>query len=188
MSATQVPLRPIAKGSLTKFWIAMIALVLVGAGVAYASAQPLQGITTENGVYVRTIEEGEGDTITLMDGALVSYEGRLEDGRVFDSSDGNPIPMLPAQTVPGFSEALQQMRSGGKYLIRIPSELAYGQNPPPGSILSPGDDLIFDIEIGEVVRGVAMQLQQQQQQGAPSPLPPEAQGAPAPAPGAPPAQ
>ncbi|MCJ7421008.1 FKBP-type peptidyl-prolyl cis-trans isomerase [Sphingomicrobium astaxanthinifaciens] len=171
MSASQVPLRPIAKGSVAKFWIAIVALVVLGVAVAWAATRPLQAEMTESGVSIRTLVEGEGETIDIVDGAFVNYTGSLADGRVFDSSDGRPVPMLPAQTVAGFSEALQAMRSGGSYKVRIPAELAYGDTPPPGSIIPAGADLYFDIEIVDVVRGAALMLQQQQP---PQALPPEA--------------
>ncbi|WP_265587653.1 FKBP-type peptidyl-prolyl cis-trans isomerase [Sphingomicrobium arenosum] len=174
MSVTQVPLRPIAKGSVAKFWLAMLALVVLGVAIAWVATRPLQAETTENGVSIRTLVEGEGETIDVVDGAFVIYTGSLADGRVFDSSEGRPIPMLPAQTVAGFSEALQAMRPGGSYKVRIPAELAYGDTPPPGSIIPAGADLYFDIEIADVVRGAALMMQQQQ---APQQLPPEADAA-----------
>ncbi|MBB3764989.1 FKBP-type peptidyl-prolyl cis-trans isomerase [Sphingomicrobium lutaoense] len=155
MSASQVPLRPIKRGSVAKLWLAIAALVIAALAIAWAGAAPLKGVTTENGVMVRTLEAGEGELITDQDGAFVSYEGRLEDGEVFDSSNGQPVPMLVQGVVPGFAEALQQMREGGSYEIRIPSELAYGDSPPPGSIIKPGDDLYFSVEIAQVVRDAA---------------------------------
>ena len=39
------------------------------------------------------------------------------------------------------------MPVGSKGTIWIPSELAYGQSPPPGSPIQPGSTLIFELEI-----------------------------------------
>lgn len=155
MSASQVPLRPIKSGSVTKLWLGIAALIAAAIGLAWAGAAPHQGVTTEGGVLVRTVEAGEGDLITDQDGAFVSYEGRLDSGEVFDSSEGQAVPMLVQGVVPGFAQALQQMREGGSYEIRIPSELAYGDSPPPGSIIKPGDDLLFSVQIAQVVRDAA---------------------------------
>ena len=43
MSVTQVPLRPLAKGTLVKLWLAVAALVALAYGIAYsapASSRP----------------------------------------------------------------------------------------------------------------------------------------------------
>ena len=166
MSATQVPLRPIAKGSVLKLWLGVIALVAAAFALAYCATEPLAGEVTDSGLKFRVLQEGEGDPITVNDGAFVVYEGRLLDGTVFDSSNGSPVPMLPNGVVPGFREALLKMREGGSYRVVIPSELAYGDQdngPIPAN-----SDLEFDIRIEGVVRDAALMVQQQQS------LPPEA--------------
>ncbi|MBW0143761.1 FKBP-type peptidyl-prolyl cis-trans isomerase [Sphingomicrobium clamense] len=165
MSVSQVPLRPIAKGSVLKLWLAIAALVAAAFALAYCATAPLKGEVTDSGLQFRVLEEGDGELITVDDGAFVIYEGRLLDGTVFDSSDGRPVPMLPNGVVPGFREALLKMREGGSYRVVIPSELAYGDQdngPIPAN-----SDLEFDVEIESVVRGAALMVQQQQQQGLP---------------------
>ena len=167
MSASQVPLHPIAKGSVLKLWLGIAALVAAAFALAYCSTAPLKGETTESGITFRVMEEGEGELIGINDGVFVIYEGRLMDGTVFDSSDGRPVPMLPQGVVPGFREALLKMKEGGSYRFVIPSELAYGDQangPIPAN-----SDLEFDVTIESVVRDAALMLQQQQA------LPPEAQ-------------
>lgn len=106
-------------------------------------------IVTESGLQYRVIEEGTGATPTPEDIVQVHYEGRLIDGEVFDGSIGGP----PAQfkvgaVIPGWIEALQLMKEGGKYEVVIPSELAYGDvgNPKIG----PGETLVFDLELIKV--------------------------------------
>ncbi|WP_265569371.1 FKBP-type peptidyl-prolyl cis-trans isomerase [Sphingomicrobium nitratireducens] len=173
MSVSQVPLRPIAKGSVLKLWLAIAALVLAGVAIAWCATSPLKGETTASGLKIRTMVEGTGDPIRITDGAFVSYEGRLLDGTTFDSSGGRAVPMLPSQVVPGFSEALQLMREGGSYRVIIPSELAYGDSPPPGAPIPPGADLEFDVSIESIVRDAALMLGQQQ--GAPAPQAPPAE-------------
>ena len=79
--------------------------------------------------------------------ALAHYEGRLVDGTVFDSSFARNQPsQFPAnRVIRGWTEALGMMCPGDDWLLYIPSEMAYGQNPRPGGPISPGDDLIFRI-------------------------------------------
>ena len=157
MSITQVPLRPIARGSLVKLWLAIAALVAGAFALAHFGTASLRGETTATGLQFRTLEPGQGDRIKAIDGALIEYEGRLPDGTVFDSTEGRgPAPILPAQVIPGFGEALQLMQKGGRYAVRIPSKLAYGDTPPPGGVIPAGSDLLFDIHVVQVVPNAAL--------------------------------
>lgn len=156
MSVTQVPIRPIARGSLVKLWLAIAALIAGAFFLAQIGTEPLRGETTASGVVFRTIEPGDGDRIKLVDGAFIEYEGRLPDGTVFDSTDNGPVPILPAQVIPGFSEALQMMRQGGRYSIRIPAALAYGPAGTPDGKIPPNADLLFDIHVVQVVPNAAL--------------------------------
>ena len=139
-------------------WLALLVLVAVAVGLAWAGASPLRGETTESGLRIRTVEKGSGPFVQPVDGVLVEYEGRLADGTVFDASErhGGPQPMIAGQVIPGFAEALTKMQKGGKYKIHIPGKLAYGENPPPGSPFGPNADLDFDVHIVEVVPNAAL--------------------------------
>ena len=151
MSVSQVPLRPIAKGSLVKLWLAVALLIALAYGVAYAGAGQLKS------VQVDTVTAGSGPYITEMDGVIIEYTGRTENGTVFDTTDGRgPAPFLVMQVVPGFREALLKMQQGGSYKILIPGRLAYGPNPPQGSPVGPNEDLSFDVHVLQVARNAAL--------------------------------
>lgn len=65
----------------------------------------------------------QGDTV------LVHYTGRLDDGTVFDSSDGRePLEFTigEGQVIPGFEQAVDGLAVGEKKEARIPPEKAYG--------------------------------------------------------------
>ena len=157
MTVTQVPLRPIARGSLLKLWLALAALVAGAFFLAQLGTAPLRGEKTASGLTFRTIEPGQGDLIKIVDGALIEYEGRLLDGTVFDTTEGRgPAPILPSQVIPGFSEALQLMRKGGRYSVRIPSRLAYGPTGTPDGKIPPNSDVEFDIRVVQVVPNAAL--------------------------------
>lgn len=69
---------------------------------------------------------------------LVHYEGKLANGEVFDSSfaRGEPAQFPLRGVVPGFSEAIQQMRPGDEVIATFPGELGYGersQGPIPAN-------------------------------------------------------
>jgi len=157
MSATQVPLRPLARGSMLKLWLGLLLLIAAAAALAWTGAGAMRGETTATGIQIRTLEEGTGDPIKATDGAVIDYEGRLADGTVFDSTAGRgPAGMIPGQVIPGFGEALQKMREGGRYTIRIPSELGYGAAGAGEGKIPPNSELIFDIQVRQVVRDAAM--------------------------------
>lgn len=161
MSVSQVPIRPIAKGSLTKLWLAVAALIAIAYGVAVMGAGQMTAVDVE------TVQAGTGPTIGEMDGVIVEYTGKTKAGTVFDTTDGRgPAPFLVGQVVPGFKQALMQMQQGGRYKIVIPGRLAYGANPPPGSPIGPNEDLYFDVHVLQVVPNAAIEAAQQQQQPA----------------------
>jgi len=186
---TRVPIKPVAKGSLTKLWIGVVLAVLVGAGIAW-SAVP-------RGLSVETEVAGTGPNVAVGDVVFVKYKGKLaKDGTVFDESRdiplpvqglfpaGNPFPVEDGATIPGFFDGLQKMQKGGKYTLFIPADQAYGAAPPPGSPIPANADLVFEIEVVDIMSRAtfdrnlkilqqAMQQQMGAQQGGAS------QGAPA---------
>jgi FKBP-type peptidyl-prolyl cis-trans isomerase FkpA len=175
MSATQVPLRPLKRGSMLKLWLGLGLLMAAAAALAWTGAGSLRGETTATGVQIRTLEEGKGDPIKATDGAVIDYEARLADGTVFDSTAGRgPAGMIPSQVIPGFGEALQRMREGGRYTIRIPSALGYGAAGAGDGKIPPNSELIFDVQVRQVVRDAALMVpppgaQPQGAPGAPAP-------------------
>jgi FKBP-type peptidyl-prolyl cis-trans isomerase FkpA len=163
--------------ALAKFWIGILFLVALGVAIAWLGAGAMRGETLPSGIGIRTIEQGSGAQVGMQDGVLIEYEGRLDDGTVFESTAGRgPAPILVSQTIPGFTEALTHMREGGSYTITIPSQLAYGETPPPG--LPPNADLEFDVRVVQVVpnAGAAAQQAPMTQPG----LDPDQQAAPEP--------
>jgi len=162
--------------ALTKFWLGVLLVVAAGIGLAWLGAGSLRGETTASGLVFRTVEAGTGPLIQPVDGVMVEYEGRLKDGTVFDASgERGPQPMIAGQTIPGFSEALSKMQQGGRYRVQIPAALAYGAEPPPGSV-PPNSDLEFDVYIVQVVPNAAAMTGGPQQPG----VPPGAQAPPQP--------
>ena len=151
MSVSQVPLRPVAKGTLMRLWLAVAALIALAFGIAYCGAGQFENVVVD------TVAAGSGPLITEMDGVIIEYTGRTEDGTVFDSTEGRgPAPFLVMQVVPGFREALTKMQQGGRYKIVIPGRLAYGPNPPAGSPIGPNEDLSFDVHVLQVAPNAAL--------------------------------
>lgn len=123
-------------------------------GEAFLAAnKKKEGVKTlPSGLQYKVIKEGTGKTPKVTDTVTANYEGRLVDGTVFDSSykRGEPADFPVNRVIKGWTEALQLMKVGGKVQIYVPSDLAYGASPPPGSAIRPNDPLIFDIELLDV--------------------------------------
>ena len=104
--------------------------------------------TTASGLEYKSIKEGTGAQPKATDTVTVNYRGTLIDGTEFDSSAkaGKPATFGVTRVIPGWTEALKQMRTGSKWQLFIPSELAYREYGKPPSI-GPNATLIFEIEL-----------------------------------------
>lgn len=106
--------------------------------------------TTQSGLKYRCLREGNGRKPKVTDRVKVHYTGKLIDGTTFDSSvdRGEPIVFALNEVIPGWTEGLQLMDEGSKYLLYIPYNLGYGERPA-GSI-PPGSTLVFEVELLEI--------------------------------------
>ena len=93
----------------------------------------------------------QGDTVQ------VHYTGRLEDGTVFDTSDGSdPLEFTvgAGEVIPGFEDAVVGMNAGEQKTETITPERAYGPHRDE-LVFAVGKDQIPDgmvIEVGDVLR------------------------------------
>jgi peptidylprolyl isomerase len=101
---------------------------------------------------IALIEEGDGDEVAATETAVtVNYQGTdWQTGAVFDDSwaRGAPATFDPAQTVPGFGQALYGQKVGSTILITIPPDLGYGPsggNPDAG--IAATDTIVFVVTI-----------------------------------------
>jgi FKBP-type peptidyl-prolyl cis-trans isomerase len=101
---------------------------------------------TDTGILYQIITEGDGPKPGPTDRVEVHYHGTLVDGTVFDSSRdrGETITFGLNQVIPGWTQALQLMSVGSKYLIVIPPEWAYGTRGSPPRI-GPESTLMFGV-------------------------------------------
>jgi FKBP-type peptidyl-prolyl cis-trans isomerase FkpA len=187
MSVTTVPIQPIKKGSIPKFWFGIAALALAGGALAWWGTGDIrseyqtneqflsdnadaEGVTvTASGLQIKTIRGGEGKPPSDADVAIMNLKGTLRDGTVFQPETRGPLPV--AGSIPGFSEALKMMQKGGKYQIWIPSKIGYGSqdipDPRTGGIAIPGDSLlIFEVELQDYLPREAFEAEMQKQQAA----------------------
>lgn len=120
----------------------------------YIKANKLKVKKTASGLYYVIDQAGNGKHATAADKVKVHYKGTLVDGTKFDSSyDRNqPIDFPLANVIKGWTEGIPLLEEGGKGKLLIPSGLAYGQNPPPGSPIKPNSVLIFEVELLEILK------------------------------------
>ena len=106
--------------------------------------------TTKSGLKYRRVKEGNGKHPKATDRVKVHYTGTLIDGKKFDSSvdRGEPLTFPLNQVIPGWTEGLQLMDEGSKYLLYIPYNLGYGVRDM-GDIPA-GSTLIFEVELLEI--------------------------------------
>ena len=108
---------------------------------------------TESGLQYEVVTMGEGEKPTAESTVKVHYHGTLIDGTVFDSSvqRGEPIEFPLNGVIAGWTEGLQLMPVGSKFILYIPYQLAYGERGA-GELIGPCEALIFEVELLEIVR------------------------------------
>ena len=87
------------------------------------------------------------------------YKGSFINGEVFDDRSfeaGEPAVMEVYKMTDGFATALQNMHTGDKWEIWVPSQLGYGEagykNPNTGAVVvKPCTTMIFEMEVVGIV-------------------------------------
>lgn len=124
----------------------------VGAKFLADKAQEKGVYKLKSGMLFKIVKRGAGTkSPTANDDCEVHYSGTLKDGTKFDSSydRGSPATFKPTQVIKGWTEALQLMREGDKWVVFIPYDLAYGEHGSPPKI--PGySSLVFEMELLKV--------------------------------------
>ncbi len=108
-----------------------------------------KGVTTlPDGLQYEVLTTGTGTKPTADSTVEVHYTGKLIDGREFDSSKtgGKPVTFPVNGVIPGWTEVLQLMNTGSRWLVTIPPELAYGASGS-GPVIGPNETLVFEIEL-----------------------------------------
>ncbi len=107
-------------------------------------------LPTELGITDITI--GTGPKAAVDDAVVLHYVGvRSADGTEFDNSydRGQPLEVTlgAGMVIAGWEQGLVGIQQGGRRQLDIPAELAYGDSPPGGGIIKPGDSLSFVIDV-----------------------------------------
>ena len=102
---------------------------------------------TDSGLQYKVIQMGDGAKPAASDRVTVHYRGTLLNGEEFDSSYSRNQPMTFQldQVIPGWTEGVQLMPVGSKFMFYVPPDLAYGPNG--GGPIGPNATLIFEVEL-----------------------------------------
>jgi FKBP-type peptidyl-prolyl cis-trans isomerase len=105
--------------------------------------------TLPSGLQYKVLKEGTGKSPKAADTVVTHYRGTLINGTEFDSSykRNEPAEFPVNRVIKGWTEALQLMKEGSKWMLFVPSDLAYGPSGTPGGPIGPNETLIFEVEL-----------------------------------------
>lgn len=110
--------------------------------------------TLESGLQYKVVRAvADAASPTEKDTVRVHYKGTFLDGKTFDSSyDRNEPAEFPVGgVIRGWVEGLQRMKVGEKWILYVPSNLAYGpQGAPPD--IGPNKVLVFEVELLDILK------------------------------------
>ena len=116
------------------------------------SASPsAQAMPTSSNLVVQDEVVGTGAEATQGAMVTIDYTGKLENGTIFDTSIGKApyqFTLGTTQVIPGFAQGILGMKVGGKRLLIIPPNLAYGAQavgPIPAN-----STLVFEVSLLKV--------------------------------------
>jgi len=103
---------------------------------------------------VKDVVPGKGKAAKAGDSVTVQYVGVTHrTGKQFDASwdRGEPFTfdLGTGMVIPGWDEGLEGMKEGGRRLLSIPPEQAYGSEGSPPDI-GPNEALVFVIDLKRV--------------------------------------
>lgn len=124
----------------------------IAAGEAFLAENKTKDgvVALPSGLQYKVVKAGTGAVPTESDRVKVDYVGTLLDGEQFDSSieRGEPAVFGVTQVIKGWTEALLLMPVGSKWIIYVPSDLAYGSRDT--GAIKPYSTLIFEIELLDI--------------------------------------
>ncbi|MGE5414786.1 MAG: FKBP-type peptidyl-prolyl cis-trans isomerase [Syntrophomonadaceae bacterium] len=112
---------------------------------------------TPSGLQYEDVKVGTGDSPKKGQMAVVHYTGWLWEngakGKKFDSSvdRGQPFsfPVGQGRVIKGWDEGVATMKVGGKRILLIPPDLAYGSRGAGGAV-PPNATLMFEVDLLEI--------------------------------------
>lgn len=129
-----------------------------------AEAAKKPNTASVDGLVIETLEEGKGKSPQANGKVLAQYilmnavGDTLQSSFEYEKYTGKSVdPFLLDQVIPGWRIGMQQMKEGGKYMLYVPYNLAYGEqgmfNPQRNAYdIQPYEALRFYIEMKQVMK------------------------------------
>lgn len=125
------------------------ALPSIAAPAAPAAKAPAGQCTqkTPSGLGYSILKAGTGAAPGAADKVSIKYKGTLAaDGTTFDASDRAEFGVN--EVIPGFSEGLMLVKTGGSIRLCIPAALGYGARG--AGVIPANADLVFEVDLLEI--------------------------------------
>jgi peptidylprolyl isomerase len=136
------------------FIIAVLMCAALPLAYAQTSAPAAEGkkTTTPSGLQIVEVNtQKEPMKAATGDKVWVHYTGKLQSGKVFDSSRNRNEPIAfnlgAGEVIKGWDEGIQGMQVGDKRQLIIPPNLAYGEQGGGDGLIPPNSTLVFDVEL-----------------------------------------
>lgn len=131
-----------------------IAAVVLSTGLFAAKVPVPPFTTTPSGLQYLDLLPGKGTAAQAGRTCAVLYRGWLyqdnQRGKLFDQAKDPARPFRfvlgQGQVIPGWDEGVRSMKAGGKRVLIVPPELAYGDQGA-GAAIPPGATLLFEVEL-----------------------------------------
>ena len=110
----------------------------------------MTGMTATTELKIEILAEGDGAVAEAGKRVSLHYEGRLEDGELFDASRPRgrafSFTIGDGRVVRGWEQGVEGMKVGERRRLTIPPELGYGP-AGAGGVIPPNATLVFEIEL-----------------------------------------
>lgn len=118
----------------------------------YTAEKYPDALPIASGLIFIDTEEGKGNTPEKGQKVKVHYKGMFLDGTVFDNSFDRDAPIEfvlgENEVIKGWDEGIGMMRKGGKAVLIVPSNIAYG--PRGRGSIPPYSTLVFEVELIDI--------------------------------------
>jgi FKBP-type peptidyl-prolyl cis-trans isomerase FkpA len=138
-----------------KLALTVLCLISINTFADGESAAPAAVVTTATGLQYIDDAVGEGESAKAGDTVSIQYTGWIQKadgskGLLFDTTReiGRPFEFRLGRrkVIQGWEEGVRGMRVGGKRILIVPTDLAYGKRGA-GQIVLPNQNLIFEMEL-----------------------------------------
>ncbi|MGE4159136.1 MAG: FKBP-type peptidyl-prolyl cis-trans isomerase [Planctomycetota bacterium] len=112
-------------------------------------------VKLESGLWIAHIKEGKGACVKLGDQYVCAWAGfTLSEMRMFDASaSGAILAFKKGASIEGWMQGLPLIKEGGYAILRVPPQLAYGENEIPSHGIKANETLYFKVKLVKVIPG-----------------------------------